>query len=230
MLLRLLPYIEQQSIYQGINFSLNTNSQTINGKPIYQMIIPAYVCPSDKNDGLMNSLAVANYGANHGPTGVSSTGNPNCACAEGATWNTYRPSTAYSENKPAGPFTRMGHKFMCRMADVTDGLSSTIFFGEVRRDCSSHNQGGWARTNNGQGLFTTLIPINYNSCDLTANPDGCKRHCNWNTEFGFKSLHPGGAQFLFGDDAVHFLSETIDHANYQALGDREGGKVATVPN
>jgi prepilin-type N-terminal cleavage/methylation domain-containing protein len=232
VLLRLLPYLEQQTIYQGIDFRRNTNSQKVNGAYIYQMIIPAYVCPSDKNDGLLDTgtdrLAVANYGANYGPTGTSGTGNPSCPCAEGAIWNSY-VTPGYSESKPAGPFTRLGNRYMCRMADVTDGLSSTIFFGEVRRDCSGHNRGGWARTNNGQGLFTTLIPINYSSCDLGNNPDGCKRHCNWNMEFGFKSLHPGGSQFVFGDGAVHFLPETIDHWNYQALGDRAGGKVATVP-
>lgn len=230
VLMRLLPYIEQQVIYKGIDFKNNTDSQSINGVPIYQMIIGTYVCPSDKNDGLTNSVAVANYGANYGPSDVSSTGNPSCPCAEGATWYAYRTVGNYGATNPAGPFTRYGHKYMCRMADVTDGLSNTIFFGEVRRDCSSHNRGGWARTNNGQGLFTTLIPINYDSCDLGNNPDGCKRYCNWNMEFGFKSLHPGGAQFLFGDGAVHFLPETIDHWNYQALGDRAGGKVASVPN
>ena len=33
---------------------------------------------------------------------------------------------------------------------------------------------------------------------------------NWNVSWGFKSRHPGGAQFLFGDGSVHFLAEDID--------------------
>ena len=64
---------------------------------------------------------------------------------------------------------------------------------------------------------------------ITGEPDGCKRYCNWNTELGFKSRHPGGAQFLFGDGSVHFLPETIDHWNYQYLGAKADGQVAQLP-
>ena len=44
---------------------------------------------------------------------------------------------------------------------------------------------------------------------------------------GFKSLHPNGAQFTFGDGSVHFLTQTIDHTTYQMLGDRQDGNAVT---
>jgi prepilin-type processing-associated H-X9-DG protein len=40
---------------------------------------------------------------------------------------------------------------------------------------------------------------------------------------GFKSLHVGGAHFLFCDGHVQFLSQNIDHTIYQMLGDRWDG-------
>jgi len=40
---------------------------------------------------------------------------------------------------------------------------------------------------------------------------------------GFKSLHPGGAQFVFVDGSVHYLQQNIDHTTYQMLGDRQDG-------
>jgi len=68
----------------------------------------------------------------------------------------------------------------------------------------------------GNGYCTTIIPINYDTCNDQA-PDNCARPCNWNTETGFKSSHPGGAHFLFGDGSVHLVQQTIDHQTYQYL-------------
>jgi prepilin-type processing-associated H-X9-DG protein len=52
----------------------------------------------------------------------------------------------------------------------------------------------------------------------------CTNPNNWNYSWGFRSLHTGGAQFLFVDGSVHFLSQNIDHARtYQALGGKAEG-------
>ncbi len=42
---------------------------------------------------------------------------------------------------------------------------------------------------------------------------------------GFQSEHPGGANFLFGDGAVQFISEMIDLQVYRQLGHRADGKL-----
>jgi prepilin-type processing-associated H-X9-DG protein len=46
---------------------------------------------------------------------------------------------------------------------------------------------------------------------------------------GFKSRHPGGANFSMADGSVHFISETIDFQVVNALGTRDGGEVAQLP-
>ena len=97
----------------------------------------------------------------------------------------------------------------------------------MRPACSEHVQNGWSTTNDGNGYCTTIIPINYDSCDVTA-ADPCRRPCNWNTEVGFKSAHPDGAQFLFGDGSVQFLRETIDHQTYQYLGGKSDGQTVDL--
>lgn len=45
----------------------------------------------------------------------------------------------------------------------------------------------------------------------------------------YRSDHPGGANFLFADGSVHFLSETIDMLTYQNLSTMAGGEIAPIP-
>jgi prepilin-type N-terminal cleavage/methylation domain-containing protein len=230
ILVQLLPFIEQQGLYDQFDFKKKVDDQTMpDGTKMGATRIPSYVCPSDNNSGLLNGLAIHNYAASAGPTPHGN--NSSCSCASWDSFNAYprsiNPNWKYGGSPEfAGPFHRTG---VCTtIADCRDGLSNTIYFGEVRRDCSVHIQQGWGRSNNGNGLVATQVPINYDSCDANAS-DGCERPCNWSTELAFKSQHPSGAQFVLGDGSVHFFSETIDHYTYQYLGARSDMHVVVVP-
>jgi prepilin-type N-terminal cleavage/methylation domain-containing protein/prepilin-type processing-associated H-X9-DG protein len=226
ILIRLLPYIEQQALYERFDFTKTVDGQTFPGTttPIGSTIINTYVCPTDNNGGLLADRAIHNYSASAGPT--KHIDSPSCPCSEWSSWNNYGLEPYESVPKFAGPFHRRGGQ--CQVKDVRDGVSNTIFFGEVRRDCSIHTQQGWARSNNGNGLVATMVPINYDSCK-NGETNGCARPCNWNTELAFKSAHPGGAQFVFGDGAVRYINEGIDHWNYQYLGGKADGQTVKLP-
>jgi hypothetical protein len=43
---------------------------------------------------------------------------------------------------------------------------------------------------------------------------------------GFKSMHPGGAQFCVSDASVRMLRQNIDFRTYNQLGTKAGGEVA----
>ena len=51
----------------------------------------------------------------------------------------------------------------------------------------------------------------------------------WQHTMGFKSLHPGGANFAMGDGSVQFLNDTIDYRLYNAMGSTAGGEVLHEP-
>lgn len=224
ILVHILPQMEQQPLYAAVDFNNDVDNQVINGKPIYQIVLSGYVCPSNPDGGYSNDVAVHSYAASKGPTQHADNGA--ASCSEASLWNGYALAPYDDPNNFAGVFSRVGKSI--NFASVTDGLSNTIFFGEVLSQCSGHVSNGWPRANDANGLCTTLIPINYNSCE-PSNPNGCRQPYNWNTELGFRSKHPGGAQYLFGDGSVHFLSQTIDHWTYNYLGCRNDGMTVQVP-
>jgi prepilin-type N-terminal cleavage/methylation domain-containing protein/prepilin-type processing-associated H-X9-DG protein len=221
LLIYILPYLEQATLYYAFDFKqLKLDGATFpdTSTPIGSTVIDTYICPSDNfYNGTFGERGIFNYAASNGPTGLYD--NPECSCP-----NPYPISlqTAPIDDLTdyAGPFTRLGIR--TKASQITDGLSKTIFVGEVRVGCSEHVQAGWAWTKNGNGYYSTLIPINYDTCDDNAS-DPCRRPKNWNTAVGFKSAHPGGANFSFGDGSVHFLTESIDMQSYQYLGDKADG-------
>jgi len=142
-----------------------------------------------------------------------------------------------------------------RIADVPDGTSNTIFLGEKLPEVSGEDQrfgeywrpyAGWCEGFQDVTGTTTLVPINwyidpndFRWCDpaggqfnakippYSSSPPLDPLHSMWASAMttGFKSKHPGGAQFAFVDGSVHFLSQTINPRTYNLLGTRDDGQV-----
>ncbi len=111
--------------------------------------------------------------------------------------------------------------------EITDGTSKTIAMGEIRPRCSAFQWiRGWTLA---EGLwFATTAPINYPTSpdDFgTPPPPGSDWELDFNTAMGFKSRHPGGANFVFADGSTHFLQQDIDYTTYQMLGARADAEV-----
>jgi prepilin-type processing-associated H-X9-DG protein len=65
---------------------------------------------------------------------------------------------------------------------------------------------------------STYAPINF------VPPDAASMN-NWPDHMGFRSQHPGGAQFCYADGHVSMLREAIDMNVYQALSTRGQGEI-----
>ena len=69
-------------------------------------------------------------------------------------------------------------------------------------------------------------PYRFTPPDLIRDATGAvRKECDL---FHFWSWHSGGANFLYADGSVHFLTYPAD-AVLQALGTRDGGEVASLP-
>lgn len=222
--IRLLPYLEQQALYDLFDLSRETLPQTYPGssRTLAATVLSVYICPSDQPSSplVYANRGKTNYCPSFGPGALTYSPYLASPCALISTWNQYA-ATRYSTPAP-GCFARNG--WNCLLTDITDGVSNTILLGENRPSCDKDIwNGGWA----GCETCKTTAPMNYDNCRETAT-DTCRVWNNYNTEVAFHSLHPGGVQFLFGDGSVHFLPELIDMQNYQYLGNKADGKVAQM--
>jgi prepilin-type N-terminal cleavage/methylation domain-containing protein/prepilin-type processing-associated H-X9-DG protein len=166
----------------------------------------------------------------------------------------YRASAPFGDGAGAdqlrGLFFRTAQPHNFRFAEIPDGLSNTFMIGETVVGENSYIQrggdfvyvgGNWAFSNGGNNIGTTVVPLNYRltegtycHLDNTGNPpnpkgDPTRSVDNWALEFAFKSKHSGGANFVFGDGSVHFVSDGIDARTYNLLGCRNDGQVVALP-
>jgi prepilin-type N-terminal cleavage/methylation domain-containing protein/prepilin-type processing-associated H-X9-DG protein len=209
----LLADLEQDNLRQRIRFDLQISDPA--NAPVRVTVLSVFVCPSevrrgtftvvDAGGGPICDVARGSYVAMNGVLGVS--------------------SDAFDNN---GVFLR--NQGM-RIADVTDGLSNTLFVGER---CTSMSSTTWT------GAVTNgVVPaVRYpDPADQLANAEaapalvlahGSRDHLP-NNPLVFDadataSFHPQGVNFLFGDGSVHSMSNTISGTVYEALLTRAGGE------
>ncbi|WP_425396062.1 DUF1559 domain-containing protein [Aeoliella sp.] len=107
------------------------------------------------------------------------------------------------------------------LRQVTDGLSKTMFAGEsVEGDTwlyarRYHDVIRYTR----EPLNSLIAPVPSNTPGAR-NQGGGSLESDWYSLGGFHSMHPGGAQFVFGDGHVEFIPDEIDLNTYRALSTR----------
>ncbi|MFM7109227.1 MAG: DUF1559 domain-containing protein [Planctomycetaceae bacterium] len=119
------------------------------------------------------------------------------------------------EESPAGGDGVFFRNSRIGFRNVLDGAAQTIVVGErsSRLGCST-----WVGAIPGAEAFRERIVAEGD------HPPNAGDHF---ADYG--SGHPGGANFLFGDASVQFLSNGIDEAVFQALCTRDGGEAAGRP-
>ena len=237
----LLPYVEQGNVYNQINFKVGVGIGS--NIAISQQPLKLHQCPSD---GLQDAFPV--YDSTFtAPIATVAHGNyVGCNGWEECFWNSGGVGDPAGNDGLSGGYGQSGNGLFyrnsrTRIADVTDGLSNTIVVGERS---SNHAPSTWTGAVTGgrcPAWMATQPPSPY------APPPGPPYD---NADFDealvlghgnathlpsadfpifdpdvFYSFHTGGANFLFGDGSVHFLSSGIDPNTYQYLCTIAGGEL-----
>ena len=244
----LLPYLEQDNLYRQFNLSepcwAPVNATAARAR------VKAFLCPSAS--GGSDGFSVQKEGADvrHGvPFGPEITFGHSHYVTNAGVHQPWGRTTAYcydydvpepvaaAGNQRArieGPFYRNSRMTVAR---ITDGLSNTVFIGEHSSALSNKTWVGvvpgavtpprldlrpWPSENNGAGCLVGV----HSGPDTHDHPQVIIHAPN--NPFGHTDQmyaeHTGGANCLFGDGSVRFISAFIDPYTWVALSTRDGGE------
>jgi prepilin-type processing-associated H-X9-DG protein len=224
-LARLLPYVEQDTLYrQG-----SIPTKTLNQSGVADRTIPLLLCPADASSQNGPRLDAGNLrGFAVGQTSYKGVGGANWGddlLGDGPNINTdwRNPGTNGSfdgHSKGDGMFYRMDYQRKLRLEYIRDGTSNTFMIGEDI--CLATQWCSWPYANNSTG--TCAIPPNVKRGDGSDYPKW-----NWQNNESFRSLHGDRLQFAFADGSVHFITDTIALPLYRAQATINGGEQVTPP-
>jgi prepilin-type N-terminal cleavage/methylation domain-containing protein len=209
----LLPYIEQQNIYNQYSFTVNWNN-SINQAAIANQI-PVFLCPSVPNSA---NRVCTGGGVNNPPSD-------------------YAPNNAYSSALATAGYCDVVADYngilqvnRCySIPEVRDGTAQTILLSECagRPDRwvggklvtpGGGQDGGWANRDNEYIVHGAKSPTD------TAAPGPCHTNCHNGNEV--YSFHQGGANHVFADGSVHFIRENMDIRLFVRFVTRQAGDIA----
>jgi prepilin-type N-terminal cleavage/methylation domain-containing protein/prepilin-type processing-associated H-X9-DG protein len=253
----LLSQIEQGTLYNALNFTLGMEGPLapfplgfFANSSIAITKVGIFQCPSDRSQlfqinpgyagGLLSGpmLTKGNYGASFGNT----------------FWGQDSPATSSPMIDPVTGLvpvfmkSAFGH-YNVRFAHVTDGLSNTVFVGEILQGDQFDIRGVMWSTIPGGGSFFSRMPPNnpidyyrggivgdyLNNApglfcfsnpgqDLPCTPGASDR----GAYAGARSRHPGGINVLMGDGSVRFVKNSINMPTWLGLNTIQGGEVISA--
>lgn len=195
-LTQILPYLEENNVYKRIDFSASVYADV--QKTPRKLVMTWLICPSEPGMG----GPYTSYAACH------------------------HDLEASIDADNHGVFFLNSH---IQFRDIEDGSSHTIFVGERVFEDSGGDLGWmsgtrWTLRNTGTPLNKTpklLSPqVRLMPGESASLPELASTYVG-----GFGSNHRGGANFVYGDGSVHYLSELTSIQILQALAHRADGKV-----
>ncbi|MFO1092817.1 MAG: DUF1559 domain-containing protein [Planctomycetaceae bacterium] len=198
----LLPYIDQQTLHNQIDFNLSSLSPV--NLPVAEKLPPTYRCPAyagPKFSGDANYVRLS----------------PRCAITNYAAMGSTDVGHVYGQNSglltPNGTMYPLSHT---RIEDIRDGTGQTILTCETRES----KMMVWV-----DGGTASLVarpydegnPPTYGARRVSLNFRPYFNYANPTSEYGPSSQHPAGAFHLMADGSVQFISETISERVYAAL-------------
>ncbi|UUO08496.1 DUF1559 domain-containing protein [Blastopirellula sp. J2-11] len=198
----IMPFVEQTALHDAIDpneniFPTSVTSGSTGGdlRILMQTPITGYRCPSDIGPDINTNRGSFGTSNYVGVWGSSSTGGHHTDPGNGVLYN--------------------GSKTKFR--DVTDGTTNVLLVGERAYNNKPHKGAIYGGVNSDVSAGWASV--------MWATYDSAAMRLNGTEAWAYSSHHPGGAQFVFCDGSVHFVSETVNGTTWQLLAERGSGIV-----
>ena len=197
----ILPYLEQRAVHDLIDYWQPAMSQA--NQHVGEKIIPVYRCPSYSGQDHSQADSYLDLTSADGSTGNTKYAIGNYV-AMGATDTSalWRPQYSTGELGIVHPAAATRHQ------NVVDGLSNTFLLVESREE----NMRVWI---DGRTAAYTSLP-DPNELGLPSLNYTPYFRDDPTAEYGPSSLHPGGANHLFADASVRFVTAEVGVEMYNA--------------
>jgi prepilin-type N-terminal cleavage/methylation domain-containing protein/prepilin-type processing-associated H-X9-DG protein len=220
-IVQILPQLDERNVFTHVDFAASVYHKK--NDHVASLTLPVLNCPSERRDQSDMGRGISSYAGCHHDVEAPIDVNNN------------------------GVLYLNSH---VRLAEVTDGLSHTIFLGEKRSDAKDLGWMSGTRAtlrNTGTAINGTPVQESAGSAfslgpavsGVDAAPEEAEGEGNadgsgaapaggppYNNPLyvgGFGSQHPGGANIAWGDGSVYFLSDSISLPVLQQLGHRADG-------
>jgi prepilin-type N-terminal cleavage/methylation domain-containing protein/prepilin-type processing-associated H-X9-DG protein len=235
----LLPYFEERNLYRKWDFEDNRNNVAGDSNAVQAQVIEILLCPSDPLPERVVEMTAANASLTPswcwGFYGMSSYGG-----------NAGKRSVPPGTPPDFPGVSRDGIFFVdssVRLADVTDGSSKTLLFGERFHHDPQFDLlrpvvlpgvapmaalGRWGFVA-GVGGAMANVTLHAAATINDQAPAGADNLAMQNRTCAFGSGHPGGANFAFADGSARFVAEDLPLELLRALSTRAGEEVTTAP-
>jgi prepilin-type N-terminal cleavage/methylation domain-containing protein/prepilin-type processing-associated H-X9-DG protein len=245
----LLPYVEQENLFRNMDAAVPLNNVATSptaGRA--GTVVKTFMCPSDPfpQTGPVPFPSTGTPTQFYGATSYRANGGSRPIFATSATNDGVFMATGSAARRAAGAPAGM----QVRLNDILDGTSNTLMFGESSHrdpnfDSFTTNAGwnsgsllvGWSRwypaggdSGLGNIMGGAFAPINYRTPWAHGQPGAPGAQSAWfvfqdQRLNSFGSNHTGGANVVFCDGSVRFLTDSTPQTVLSLLCQRADGQV-----
>jgi prepilin-type N-terminal cleavage/methylation domain-containing protein/prepilin-type processing-associated H-X9-DG protein len=253
----MLPYLEQNPIYNSINFSFPPIASPIGSamaNTIVLVKIKSFLCPSDGSAGV--SYINSYYGSmgpsvgyvtqtkssglfamtvGHSIAGITDGTSNTVAFSERLVGHPEQPDH-YPGNGmnglPASNFMGGTYNALTDIPNLTTSLTAcnAAWAANTKKDSASQTAGQyWAWGAPAMTLFNTIVPPGSTQYPWNSCRTGCSPSCGTDDSniVNATSNHPGGCNVLMADGSVRFVKQSVNLQTWMQLGTIANGEVVS---